>query len=156
MPPAERLSSARHLAGTARGDMRTATSIHYGRLAGFSSLKDEHFDKDLRWGWLFVLYRQSRGIVCSRAQEEKNRTAREATEQAALRESCPARRRSLRSRLPEQRGRRRLVRSRLQHWASGRRLKAASPGGISEAQGGKPVMKKPTNPLKSNNTTACA
>jgi hypothetical protein len=101
MPPADRLNSARHLAEIAHGDMRAAASVHYGRLAGFRNLKDEHFDKGLKWGWPFVLCRQSRGLVCSRAQEERDRAAKEVAEQASRNAGRPVRRRVLRSGLPD-------------------------------------------------------
>ncbi|MCR5169780.1 MAG: RepB family DNA primase [Desulfovibrio sp.] len=101
MPPAERLNSARHLAETARGDLRAAASIHWGRLAGFRNLKDGHFDKGLKWGWPFVLCRQSRGMVCSKAEEERERAAKEVAEEVARIAGRPVRRRILRSGLPD-------------------------------------------------------
>ena len=48
-----------------------------------------------------MLCRQSRGLVCSRAQEERDRAAKKVAEQASRNAGRPVRRRILRSGLPD-------------------------------------------------------
>jgi hypothetical protein len=67
----ERRLVARRLAGCFGGDPCSAASIHMGRLAGFTNVKEKHRGKGRNGGYPYVLCRESRGAVCREARNAR-------------------------------------------------------------------------------------
>ena len=67
----ERRLVAKRLACCFGGDLCSAASIHMGRLAGFTNVKEKHRGKGRGGGYPFVLCRESRGVVCREAQNAR-------------------------------------------------------------------------------------
>ena len=87
----ERRLVARRLAGCFDGDPCSAASIHMGRLAGFTNVKEKHRGKGRGGGYPYVLCRESRGAVCREAQSARAWASILARRRSAAAVRAPAR-----------------------------------------------------------------
>ncbi|MCR5259462.1 MAG: RepB family DNA primase [Desulfovibrio sp.] len=90
MAAEERRLVARRLAGYFGGDPCSAASIHMGRLAGFTNVKEKHRGKGRGGAHPYVLCRESGGGVCAEAQNARKWAAMARASLLARKQSASA------------------------------------------------------------------